>query len=593
MTGKHPQKAIPPLRPSSISRWFLVCLLLLGGLWPCAALADDVVLDRHSPGLVLGRHFAYLQESAAPSTLEGVRAAWKAGRFTPSSSPILAFGIGSPPVWLRFAVVNSGGQSDTRRIRIENPWLDHLDIYLVRKDEVLRHVRLGDTLSAQTRPIPGRFFAADHSFDPGLTEIYFRIETPDPIVVPAFLLSEVESEQRDLLQGYSYGFIYGYLMALLVYNLVLFVNLRNRIYLLYGGFLAAFLLMNFAYTGHGFAWLWPHQVVFQQWIIPNLIVLFGVAGLAFAKAFLDTATRLPHWHRAMTATAALAVFLMFIAALISGNQRDALLVAFVFVTLFSGLMPLLGLKSLLSGHPYARYFLIATLASMSGTLVTALAVWGFIPFNDWSFRAVEIGMLVDATVLALALGRQFRTLKAERMLAELRATRDPLTNLYNRRAFLDIAQPQWWESRRSGRDLSLIMVDLDHFKSINDILGHGAGDAALVEAARVLAGAVRQGDVVARWGGEEFLLLLPNTGIEAAVALAERLRQLVAEIRLRHGEAELTFTASFGVVLQTRQESLDHLITDADACLYRAKRQGRNRSCFDPGPLGTVASRAG
>ncbi|HEY6897356.1 MAG TPA: diguanylate cyclase [Rhodocyclaceae bacterium] len=581
------------MRPSSISCWFFVCMLVLGGLWRGIALADDVALDHYSPGMVLGRHLAYLQESGAPSTLEGVRAAWRAGRFTPAASSIPAFGIGSPPVWLRFAVVNNSDQKESRQIRIENPWLDRLDIYIVGKDQVPRHVRLGDTLPANTRPIPGRFFAAEHSFDSGLTEIYFRVETPDPIVIPAFFMTEAESERRDLQQGYGYGFIYGYLAALLIYNLVLFVNLRNRIYLRYSSFLGAFLLLNLAYTGHGFAWLWPNQVVLQQWIIPVTMVLFGIAELRFAQAFLDTATRLPHWHRGLSAIAGSVLFLLIMATLISGNQRDALLVGFVFVTVFTLLMPLLGLAALRSGHAYARYFLAATLASMSGALVTALATWGFIPFNDWTFRAVEAGMLVDATVLALALGRQFRALKAEQMLAELRATRDPLTNLYNRRAFLDIAQPQWWESRRSGRDLALIMVDLDHFKSINDILGHGAGDAALVEAARVLAGAVRQGDVVARWGGEEFLLLLPNTGIEAAVALAERLRQQVAEIRLRHGEAELTFTASFGVVLQTRQESLDHLITDVDACLYRAKRQGRNRACFDPGPLGATASRAG
>lgn len=558
-------------------------MLAIAACWSSIAGANPVVLDRLSPATALGLHMSYMQEPAAPMSLEEAQAALAAGRFRASTAAVLAFGIGSPPVWVHMTVVNAGAQKVTRRLLIENPWLDHIDVLLLEDGRLLRHVTLGDSQPQSIRPVPGRFFAVDHDFDIGTTELFLRVETPDPIVLPVFLMSPAEADRRELNQGYGYGFIYGYLAALLVYNLVLFASLRNRIYLSYGGFLAAFLGMNLAYTGHAFAWWWPEQTILQQWIIPILMVLFGISGLAFAKTFLNTATRAPHLHRTMSTIAGLSAGLLAMAMLISGNQRDALLVAFIFVTLFSGLMPLLGVVALRSGHPYARYFLVATLASMTGTLVTALAVWGFMPYSDWKFRAVEVGMLVDATVLALALGRQFRSIRMEYMLAEKLASRDSLTDLYNRRSFLDIARSLWSAARRNGRPLSLILLDIDHFKKINDGYGHGVGDAALVETAKVLTDALRQGDIVSRWGGEEFLLMLPDTSLEAAITLAERLRHAIADIRVDANGTELSFTASFGVAQQTRQESLDHLITETDNCLYRSKRQGRNRTSYEPG----------
>ena len=567
---------------TNVVRKLLGWLCLLGGCWWLSAQADPIALDRPQSAAVVGKQSFYLQENGTPLTLDGVRAAWQSGRFQPAGNSVLAFGIGAGPVWVRLELFNGGDQPATRRLVVENPWLDRLDVYVETSAQIVRHVRLGDTLPFSVRPVPSRFFAVDHEFGPGTTAVYLRVETPDPIVLPLYLLTELEAERRELVQGYSYGFVYGYLLALLAYNLMLYASLRNRVYLLYGAFLATFLAMNVAYTGHGFAWLWPHQVVLQQWIIPILMGLFGVTGLTFAKQFLDTRQRQPRLHRALSAVAGLSLLLLVMSIMISGNQRDCLLVAFIFVTLFSGLMPLLGLLALKGGHPYARYFLVATLASMTGTLITALSVWGFLPFGDFQFRAVEIGMLVDATVLALALGSQFRSIRLEHLLAEKRASRDPLTDLYNRRSFLDIAQRVWANATHHGRPLSVVMLDIDHFKVINDTHGHAAGDAALVDVAAVLTGALRQGDVVARWGGEEFLLLLPDTQLEDAVALAERLRGLIGAMRLDLSGTTLQFTASFGVVQQTHQETLDLLITDADNCLYRSKRQGRNRTSFAP-----------
>jgi diguanylate cyclase (GGDEF)-like protein len=129
--------------------------------------------------------------------------------------------------------------------------------------------------------------------------------------------------------------------------------------------------------------------------------------------------------------------------------------------------------------------------------------------------------------------------------------------------------------------VSLTIFDIDYFKSINDRYGHAIGDAVLVEIGKALAKSARDGDVVARWGGEEFLLLLPETNLEAAITLAERLRKVIAKIRLPLEDGELSFTASFGVSQRTHQETLDSLISESDGFMYQAKKLGRNRVSYE------------
>ncbi|MEJ2363014.1 MAG: GGDEF domain-containing protein, partial [Gammaproteobacteria bacterium] len=145
----------------------------------------------------------------------------------------------------------------------------------------------------------------------------------------------------------------------------------------------------------------------------------------------------------------------------------------------------------------------------------------------------------------------------------------------------DIATPIWSLTLRHDRDLTVVLLDMDHFKRINDMYGHACGDEALTATARVLRKSVRDQDVIARWGGEEFILLLPETDLEEAAALAERLREAVADIRLHCDGNEIELTASFGVAQRSAQHlSLDTLISAADNRLYEAKETGRDRISY-------------
>jgi len=190
---------------------------------------------------------------------------------------------------------------------------------------------------------------------------------------------------------------------------------------------------------------------------------------------------------------------------------------------------------------------------------------------------------VDELRARLRAGRRVLALQQE--LVEARealreqATRDGLTGLWNRTAIFDILQSELARSSRSGQPLIVLMADLDGFKPVNDQFGHMAGDAVLRQAAARMRGAVRRYDAVGRYGGEEFLMVLPGCELPMGVALAERIREAIGVECFRAGDTEITLTCSLGAACATppHMPQADDLVREADAALYRAKHHGRNR----------------
>jgi len=199
-------------------------------------------------------------------------------------------------------------------------------------------------------------------------------------------------------------------------------------------------------------------------------------------------------------------------------------------------------------------------------------------------------VLVGSTVIGFFV-RDEAELKHDESLYES-ATRDVLTGLDNRRQLLNYMRHHLARAERQRTRFAFLLADLDHFKGINDQYGHDVGDEALRHVAGLLRRSCRESDVVARWGGEEFALCLPDTPGDAALMLAERIRESIAMSELMIGSRTIRLTVSLGGTVYIAGDDGDSVFQRADRALYRAKNAGRNRVEFTeeadaPGPQGT------
>jgi diguanylate cyclase (GGDEF)-like protein len=277
-----------------------------------------------------------------------------------------------------------------------------------------------------------------------------------------------------------------------------------------------------------------------------------------------------------------------------------------------------GLRAWLSGYRAARFFVLATMASLTGSFVTALTVSGLLPYTFVHFHAAEFGILVDVVLLSLALADRINQLHQQRRAAQLQASRqrlqaaiqlekanihleqlvqdrtaelarardeaeqlarlDALTGVANLRALQEVAEREFMRARRYARPLSVLVFDIDLFKRINDTHGHAAGDLVIRAVADIVRTAVREVDFVARIGGEEFAVLLPDVHAAEAHITAERLRERIAGWTGAAAGQPLRCTASFGVAdVAPADASFDSVLQRADQAMYAAKQAGRNQ----------------
>jgi diguanylate cyclase (GGDEF)-like protein len=174
-----------------------------------------------------------------------------------------------------------------------------------------------------------------------------------------------------------------------------------------------------------------------------------------------------------------------------------------------------------------------------------------------------------------------------RAVSELKrlASTDPLTGTFNRRHFSDLSGKELARMRRYHNAVSCLILDIDHFKRVNDVYGHDVGDEAIIATARTARKALRTEDIFARIGGEEFVALLPMTNLQGAYTVAERVRHAISGIRIDTRLGELTFTASIGLVEVADGEAVEQALKRADLALYEAKHAGRNRVVASEVPL--------
>ncbi len=564
----------------------------------------------------------YVKDASGRLDLAAVTA--PSARFIPVRGRTVNFGFSNAAYWLHVSFQSLGTEPTTVYLSIAQPTLDDLQLYVLDRGVLQQTARGGDRTPARLHS-----FAASHPVFPIRVlpgehyELYLRVAgNMGALLVPMQFQSAADVEHATRTSLLLNGMFAGLMGGLLIYNLFLYLSLRQRAYLYYVLLVPAVYLSCTGLSGFGGWMLYPGST----WPGNQGLLLFAGCGfllnMLFARALLET-EKIPWVDRLALAAATVALATALSPWWLPLGRAYQLTAVLIFVMPPTG--ALIGLTCLRHGHPQARFFLLAKAAVWCAVVCYGLMVAGVIHFNELARQSLTLGVACEALLLALALADRIRALQQAarraqsatrralesrqqelertveertreldqaRRRAEYLATTDALTGVYNRRGLLPLLQQAIERATAQAAPLSIISFDLDHFKRINDDFGHAEGDRVLCQLITLAHALIHPTDLFGRTGGEEFMLMLAAPR-DRAEQLAEQLRRHL-ETHLKSGPQQRAVTASFGVAaLGRRIVTLDALQRAADAALYRAKNQGRNRvEIYEAGSNETTRTRA-
>lgn len=586
--------------------WLGLALLLCAGVLQ----ARPVELPAGTNQLSLTPHLQYRHDSGAADGIADAIGHLRAGRFQPVPGGNATFGFQPGAFWFHAAIINRNADEQRWLLVQEYPLSDRLDVWIRYPDGRMHHQAGGDHLPFGARSVRYRHPNFRLDLPPGeQVELLVRVESESSMQVPLELYTPASFTEVSRDAQFAIGLYYGILLALFFYNLVLWISLRDSSYFWYLFHITAFGLVLFTLNGLGFEYLWPNWPWFADKSVPLSICLALVGMNQFTRNFLELPQRWPAGN--LASLTVIGFFVLFGLASFWLPYRIATPVAALAVLV--GIAWIVGatIRVVRLGYEPAKLLLLAWGAFLMGTAVFTLLAFGVLPKNFFTEYGVQIGSALEMLLLSIALGYRYASLRNEneRIAAEANlmlerkvaqrtnevrsallqleeaharlhesSRRDGLTGLYNRTWFQEAFDRMLGEGRARGQPVSLLMVDLDHFKAINDRHGHLTGDQCLRWAAGRIAGAAGGDALVARFGGEEFVVALPRTGRKDALALAEGIRRALAAAPCEANGHSLRISASIGVhTIQADADcDVDAAFEVADRAMYEAKAGGRN-----------------
>lgn len=619
-------------------------LLLLGLLLPGPAAASvpaeaAVTIGPETRSIALSNRLAYTLEGAGMdiNTVDAQRNNLHWERHEGEGA--LRLGYQGQEVWLTFTVRNEMPKPVDLTLEVGWPLLARL-MFFVDQAEGWHAAAGGYLAEAETTGLVHRHEIFALSLEPySERRVYLRVDSDGIIMLPVTLWQRQAFVDHSQNVSILLGLLFGVLGGILLYNLSLALLTREPAYVSYVCYVAAVIALQANLTGIGRLYLWGDLGWFNGHSYSLTSAMsFGTATL-FSIRFLELRRNSPRLFSAARLVLAgwIGIFLLtpFVTKQTLGLVGFPLGLGTCALAFFGALY--LAFK----GSRSAVYFVIAWSFLIIGTGLYISSMAGVIPRTPFTEHAQSVGILVEVILLSLALADRInrtnaervsaqqhalamteqlaveraekieaqnavlavqrrtteeleervreRTLELEAALAELNQANlqleqasitDPLTGCYNRRYFDSQVTRLVKQASRAGEALTLMFLDIDHFKQINDRYGHAAGDQCLKAVARVIQAQFgRAGDLLARYGGEEFVAVLPATVEAPAFALAESIRKTVERQDIRVGGVVIKLTLSIGVAswVPDPQESGKHLLAAADKALYRAKSSGRNR----------------
>lgn len=562
--------------------------------------------------LMLTPHLSYVHDKGAVDSADDAWRLIDAGRFEPVPDGKTAFGFQEGAYWFHARLLNRNPDEPHWVLVQSFALLDRVDVYLRYPDGRIVHHESGDYLPFSSRTIPYRHPNFRVDLPLGQTvDLLVRAQSQSSMQVPLELYTPAAFTSFSRDAQFVMGVYYGILLALFVYNLVLWLTLRDASYFWYLFHISAFGLVLFTLNGYSFEYLWPNNPWLANVAVPLSICLAIIGMQQFARNFLELPKRFP--RGSLVSLCIIVVCLLLGASALWLPYRIATPWATRAVIVSVLWTVIVAIVVLRRGYVPARLFLVAWALFLTGAAMIAALAFGLLPKNLMTEYGVQIGSALEMLLLSIALSYRYASLRneneriateanqrLERKVAqrtqEVRSTltqledahrrlrdssrRDGLTGLYNRAHFHENFELMLKESREKGQPVSLLMIDLDHFKSINDRYGHLAGDDCLRWAAQRIGQSLRvhETSMVARFGGEEFVAVLPGHDLRSAVAVAESVRKRLVEEPCTSGAHRLRVSASIGVhtVDPGSDTDSDAALSVADQALYSAKANGRD-----------------
>jgi diguanylate cyclase (GGDEF)-like protein len=427
---------------------------------------------------------------------------------------------------------------------------------------------------------------------PGSTPILLKFEPSSTISAPVRfqLQSSAEYQTQDAQWLVFSSACFAVMLAMVLMALCFALMLHDVTYAWYAGFILCYTLIQGIQTGfvfHPLEWQW----------LSGMALMSGMAAVAlsvaFASLFMMRFCELQR-YAPLLRVPIMALAVGMIQLVLMRCSHIALLVEVAqlllnpLLMLGAGLLLTAATVAAVRGSRPAWFFLAGWTPLLLLTAMTSAQVNGALPELDWLNDASLAGGAFEAIVLSLGLADRALTLRHDRDIVRVLADHDALTGALNRRAWSERADTML--ARDPPRSMAMLFLDLDHFKLLNDHQGHNSGDRALIAVARALTAELRPGDLLGRYGGEEFVALLDGTLPDHAMHVATRLCRRVHRLEIPIDDASLLLSASIGVAMHKTGDDLESLVERADQAMYRAKLNGRNQVCLHTAPGGGAAS---
>jgi diguanylate cyclase (GGDEF)-like protein len=510
--------------------------------------------------------------------------------------------------WYGFELTNPTDQKLDLVLGLDEVYLHQVDLY-TWQDSSWRHQRNGLVVPLDERPAQSQLPVFTLQLEPGESKQFFLMVGTDlsEVMSGLFVAERSAFIQQQRLELVLFSIVIGILLALVGYNLFLFLSLRDLGYSFYVAHVAMFLLYFLSYTGYSLFFNINDSVYFA---------LGGIAGsctgflVLFSRHILRTERLSPKLDRFLIY---LAMF-FFVLAVVSAFDIQFYYLAILLTIPTMLILFFVGVYAVYLKQKIAKIYLMSLSLYLFGMFYQASMSSGFMEYVEPLKHVFVFGAVMEVLIFSLALAYRIKILQEEKesvqqeliaqqvsetarleFLVEQRTLElqkvnqelewlshhDSLTGLFNRRYFDQAFESAWQEMQKVKGEISLILCDVDYFKLYNDKLGHKAGDHCLKVIAEKLHDALRDKSLmVSRYGGEEFAIILTETDSEAACQLAELLRLAVMELKISHPKSVFKFvTMSYGVCTAqvTDKTESELLFIEADNALYVSKSLGRNR----------------